>query len=192
MGGGIVQDSWWRYYTVRPEKFDKMVISVDLTFADRGDFCAFQVWGRTGASFYLLHQVHGRMLFTQQCRVIEGLHQQFPQARSILIERAANAEAAIDTLKSRVPGLLPQRPDGSKEARLESVAHLIEAGNVYLPDPAQAPWVKEVVAEFSTMPSGAHDDMVDAAVYALRHLDKRKSFDNVALPWSQSKQSQWL
>lgn len=192
MGGGIIKDSWWRYYTTRPSTFDKVVIAADLTFADRGDFCSYQVWARKGAQFYLLHQVHGRMVFTEQCRVLEALHQQFPQAREILVEAAANGLAALDTLKHKVPGLLPQKPEGSKTARLESVAHLIEAGNVYLPDPALDAGTKELVAEVGAHPSGAHDDRMDAMVYALRRLDKRRDFSAMPLPWSTTRDASWM
>ena len=47
---------------------------------------------------------------------------------------------------------------------------LIEAGNVYLPHPAYAPWVHEFIEECATFPNGRNDDWVDAMTQALARL----------------------
>jgi predicted phage terminase large subunit-like protein len=47
------------------------------------------------------------------------------------------------------------------------VSPLIEAGNVYLPHPDYAPWVRDFIEECAAFPYGAHDDQVDAMTQAL-------------------------
>lgn len=90
--------------------------------------------------------------------------------REVLIEDKANGPAVIDTLKDKVPGLIPIEPDGSKLARAHAVTSYWEAGNIYLPHPDEAPWVKELVAELTIFPAGANDDQVDALTQAVRRL----------------------
>ena len=44
---------------------------------------------------------------------------------------------------------------------------LIETGNVYLPHPLLAPWVKAFIEECAAFPNGAHDNQVDAMTQSL-------------------------
>ncbi len=86
----------------------------------------------------------------------------------MLIEEAANGHAILSDLKSEVRGLVPVSTGGlSKEARLELVAPMFEAGNVWLPHPAIAPWVGEYVEELVTFPNSEHNDLVDSTSQAL-------------------------
>jgi predicted phage terminase large subunit-like protein len=62
--------------------------------------------------------------------------------------------------------------EGSKEARLHAVSPLIEAGNVFLPDPVLAPWIGDFVEELSQFPSAPNDDQADAASMALERLSR--------------------
>jgi len=41
---------------------------------------------------------------------------------------------------------------------------------VYLPHPAEHPWVYDLLAELRAFPTGAHDDQVDALTQALSEL----------------------
>ena len=70
-------------------------------------------------------------------------------------------------LQHEIPGILAVNPEGGKEARAAAVSPLIEAGNVYLPHPLQAPWVYDFIEEAAAFPNGAHDDQVDAMTQAL-------------------------
>jgi predicted phage terminase large subunit-like protein len=67
----------------------------------------------------------------------------------------------------RLPDILPVNPSGGKIARAAAVSPLIEAGNIYLPHPAYAPWVNDFIEECAAFPNGAHDDQVDAMTQAL-------------------------
>lgn len=174
LGGNVFKEDGVRYYLPKdlPSKFDKVLASWDCTFKDTDgtDYVVGQVWGKVGANSYLLAQVRQRMSFTKTVREVVTLREAWPRTREILIEDKANGPAVIDTLKASVPGIIPIEPDGSKLARAHAVTSYWEAGNVWLPHPDIAPWVKDLVAELTTFPASANDDQVDALTQALRRL----------------------
>ena len=186
-GGAVFNAEWFRHWTNRvtvpvpggrevtiPNRFDRVIISVDATFKDAAtsDYVVIQVWAKKGPNFYLLHQVRERMGFEATCAAILRVCKLFPMATTKLIEEAANGAAIIDVLRKKVPGILPVKPLGGKEARAQAVAPVHESGNVYDPDPLVTPWVGEMRAELTAFPFGAHDDTVDARSQALTYLLK--------------------
>jgi predicted phage terminase large subunit-like protein len=174
IGGNVFKESGVQYYLPKdlPTKFDKVLASWDCTFKDTDgtDFVVGQVWGKAGANSYLLAQTRARMSFTKTVDAVVTLRNAWPRVREILIEDKANGPAVIDTLRKHVPGLIPVEPDGSKLARAHAVTAYWEAGNVWLPHPDIAPWVKDLVAELTTFPAAPNDDQVDALSQALRRL----------------------
>jgi hypothetical protein len=46
----------------------------------------------------------------------------------------------------------------------------VESGNVYLPHPAIAPWIEDLIEEAAAFPHGRNDDQVDAMTQALNRL----------------------
>ncbi len=171
--GGLLKRPWWKYYREAP-RFDSVLQSWDMAFKDTkgSDFVVGQVWGKKGASCYLLDQVRGRMNFPATCVALEALSLKWPEATLKLVEDKANGSAVIDSLKERIPGLVAVEPDGGKEARAAAVSPLIEAGNVFLPDPKlpENAWVEEFLLEATSFPYGRNDDQVDAATQALNRM----------------------
>ena len=174
LGGNVFKESGIRYYLPKdlPTKFDKVIASWDCTFKDTDgtDFVVGQVWGKYSADSYLLAQTRARMSFTKTVTEVIALHDAWPKTREILIEDKANGPAVIDTLKSKVAGIIPIEPDGSKLARAHAVTSYWEAGNVHIPHPDFAPWIKDYVSELTAFPASANDDQVDATTQALRRL----------------------
>lgn len=170
--GGMIKRHWWRFYSVMPERFDATIFSFDCTFKATADtdYVAGHVWARLGADCYLLDRVHDRLTFTQTLAALRRLAEKWPSATAKLVEDAANGPAVIDTLSREIPGLLAVTTAGGKVARMVSISPMIEAGNVYLPDPSIAPWVHEVIEEAAVFPNGAHDDDCDALSHGLRRL----------------------
>lgn len=180
-GGAIFREHWLRYYERGdlPLRFDTMVASWDMSFKGGGDsdYVVGQVWGRSGANFYLLDQIRGRMDFTQTIRAVMSLSQKWPMAAKKLIEDTANGPAVISALRDKIYGIVPVRPDGSKIARAYAVTALFESGNVWLPAASIAPWVTDLTSEIMAFPASAHDDQVDAMTQALRSLRRNKSLN---------------
>lgn len=171
--GGAVKRRWWKYYQIPPTDFDQVIQSWDLAFKDakKSDFTVGQVWGRKGAEFYLLHQVRDRMNAAEVIAAARNMTRQYPKAVAKLIEDRANGPAVIAMLHREIMGIIPVKVKASKDARLQAVIPLIEAGNVYLPHPeTPAPWVTDFVEECAAFPHGTNDDQMDAAVHALTYL----------------------
>ena len=174
--GDIVKRDWWKYYSLDPremaESCDELLQSWDCTFKDTdgSDYVVGQVWGRKGARKYLLDQVRDRMSFTATCAAMRAMTAKWPQATLKLVEDKANGPAVIESLEQEVAGIVAVDPQGGKEARARAVSPQVEAGNVWLPDPKNAPWVQDYVEEWSGFPRGKHDDQVDSTTQALLRL----------------------
>jgi predicted phage terminase large subunit-like protein len=194
--GGVFKRCWWRYWrpahrelppvqvrladgTVEsiaavalPERFDEMVQSWDLAFKDleTSDYVVGQVWAAMGADRFLLDQRRERMDMPRTVEAIRGMSEQWSRAAAKLVEDRANGPAVIATLKHEIAGLIAVNPEGGKIARAAAVSPQIESGNVYLPHPAIAPWVQDLIEECAAFPCAAHDDQVDALTQALNRL----------------------
>lgn len=181
--GGIFKRDWWQFYgqplwLERPDgtrvitHYDELLISWDMTFKDTAgtDRVAGGVWMRRGADAYLLDLVFDRMDFVRTLREFRQLAAKWPQVLLKVVEDKANGPAVISMLGRKVPGIVPEEPQGSKVARASAVSPLVEAGNVWLPAPEIAPWVGEFVEECAGFPNAAHDDLVDQATQALNRL----------------------
>lgn len=186
--GGIIKNTWWRYYEKLPDKFDEILQSWDCAFKDlrSSDYVAGQLWGRVGADCYLLHQLRGQYSFTKTQSQVVALSDiamdtyKAPRSHAKLVEDKANGTAVIDSLKSAVPGLIAVNPEGGKVARLAAVSPMIESGNVYLPRPENCPWVTDYLLEFEYFPYGTHDDQVDATSQALLRLMRHRKRSGMA------------
>jgi predicted phage terminase large subunit-like protein len=172
--GAVFKKDWFQWWTALPERFDRVVMSWDLTFKDTAgsDYVVGQVWGQLGAQAWLLDQVRARMGFVETCEAVARMARKWPQAMEKLVEDKANGPAVIDYLKRSIPGIVPIEPDGSKVARAHAVTPLFEAGNVFFPDPSIAPWAPDLEFELAAFPMGANDDQVDALTQALRRMFK--------------------
>ena len=174
-GGNVFKDVGVRYWRPAdlPKRFTKVIQSWDMTFkdSDGSDFVVGQVWGKAGANVYLLAQVRSRMGFVATLAAVKKMTKDYPMARSKLIEDKANGPAIIDSLKQKIAGIKPITPKDSKIARAHEVTAYWEAGNVYLPHPDFAPWVRDdFLPEVTGFPAAGSDDQVDAMTQALSEL----------------------
>ena len=190
--GAIYNVNWFRYWTptpalalirgddkVRHMDFDNLIgarwiDSWDFAFkaTDTSDWVVGQRWVMHGANRYLVAQVRGRWDFVQTLAQVEGFKADTYGDRvyTTLVEEKANGAAVISVLHDKIAGLKPINPKDSKEARAAAVTPEVESGNVYLPNPAEFPWVADLISELRAFPTGAHDDQVDAFTQALNHL----------------------
>lgn len=175
--------SAWRYWNQSnlPTKFDTVIQSWDLTFKDKAqsksgkvDWVVGQVWGKSGANLYLLDQVRGQWGFVKTKLMFTELTIKWPAAKRKLVEDKANGAAVQDDLKDTISGIKLIEPKGGKLARVTAAEPVIDSGNVYLPDPAMNPWVKDFIDEAAAFgPQAKHDDQVDTASQAILYLDGR-------------------
>ena len=178
LDGGIIKRAWVRFYRELPANFDYLVQSWDCTFTggDRSDFVAGQVWGRSGATYYMLpYRIYERLDFAPTRAAIKSCHALFPKANAILIEDKANGPAVIDELRKEIAVIVPVSPNGGKLSRAQAMAPLWESGSVQLPDPQvfNLPWMETYIHSICTFPRAAHDDDVDATSQALTYMRTR-------------------
>ena len=198
-GGGMFKRWWWRYWKPkyievppvmvkgsdgeflkiisvdRPEKFDQVWQSWDMSFKDTdgSDYVVGAVWGSSGANRYLLHLVRGRWGFPETLRAVREMTAKYPEATMKLIEDKANGPAVIAMLRKEIPGLIAVNPEGGKIVRAQAISPYVEAGNVHLPHPSLAPWVEGFIEECAAFPHGRYDDQVDQMTQALVRVATR-------------------
>ena len=201
-GGNVVQLCWLKYWRLTVEdhppipvrmpdgttaechpvalhddlEFEQVFQSWDLTFKEGSttDFVVGQVWATKGDDRYLLDQVRKRMDFPQTIETIRRMKARWPQAHRTLIEEKANGSAVLATLRPELPGLVAVNPKDDKLTRLHSVTPQFESGNVYLPHPHRAAWVKGLIDELVAFPNAKHDDQVDALSQALNYTKRKR------------------
>jgi predicted phage terminase large subunit-like protein len=175
--GDIFKREWVKTYRALPT-LDEMAISVDASFKDTksSDYCVLQVWGRKGADKYLIDQIRDQMGFPATVQAIRSLSAKYPKAHSKFVEDKANGTAVIDYLKKEIYGLIPVEPMGGKEVRASAISPQWEAGNVYLPEPSNAPWVNDFIEELIQFPQGKNDDQVDAMTQMLTRWQTAVNF----------------
>jgi len=175
-GGGMFKDHWWQFYKTLPIVPDETIQSWDMTFKKTtdGSYVTGQVWARKGADRYLVDQIRDRMDFPETIREFIRMSNRYPEALRKLVEDKANGPAVIDTLSSKISGIISVSPDGGKPARAAAYAVEVEAGNIYLPDPTIYPekkcMVEEFIEEHSRCPKGKYWDQIDSASQAVRNM----------------------
>jgi predicted phage terminase large subunit-like protein len=171
-GGLLFRREWFKFYDERPPvDSDTWLQSWDMTFKDSpsSDYVVGLQAATQGADIYVIDRRKGQWGFSETCRQVLDLHRQYPQTETILIEDAANGPAIINTLGRHVAGIIGVTPEGGKYARAQAASPLVEAGNVWLPNPRpygrllpERAWVDDFVHACCVFPRGAHDDDVDA------------------------------
>lgn len=188
--GVIFKKSDWRFYHAPPaqmaKNMEEIIWSWDCAFkgALGSDNVAGLCIGRKGADKYLLARVSEKMTFSKtltQVQVCRDMPSFARRTVAVLIEDKANGPAVIDTLKDKVPALIPITPQGGKVARANAVQPQHEAGNFYLPSPELpgCEWVEDFLELFSrfTGAAGGVDDDVDAWTQGVQWYTTRESVE---------------
>ena len=176
--GNIIKREWFQYYDERPP-VDRIIHSWDTAFKKNqaNDPSAGLSWGVTSNRIYLLDVVNERMEFPELKRLVQAMWEK-DRAHAVLVEDAASGQSLVQELQreTRMP-ILPIKPQGDKEARVNSITPLLEAGRVFLP--RSAPWLFDYLEQLCGFPTAPHDDMVDATTQALRYLTVAEEQDVV-------------
>jgi predicted phage terminase large subunit-like protein len=76
---------------------------------------------------------------------IKALSERWPAARTVLVEDKANGPARDLRLQHQILGLIAVNPEGGKMARAQAVSPQCDSGNVFVPHPALASWVDDLM-----------------------------------------------
>lgn len=190
--GAIFDPEWWQLYPKGGEKFkadgtpevpleypslDFMMAYVDtaLTEKQENDWSAMTVWGiwtdATGIPKAIMmdawqdrlqfHVLVEKIMKTAKFRKIDML----------MIEAKANGLSVAQEIYRLTAGnqwaVKIDNPKQDKVARAYSIQHLFSNKLIYAPN---RKWADMVINEMENFPKGAHDDLTDTVVGALRYL----------------------
>ena len=195
-GGGILLREWWRHFPgkVGGEKiraypaFDYVVASLDTAFGEKqtNDFSAMTIWGvytddRGIPRALMMHAWQERLAIHDLVEKTATTCRKVKPDR-LLIEAKASGLSLRQELRRLYAGedwgvtmIDPGRQD--KVARVHAIAHIFHEGIVQVPavvdaDGTEMPfaWAQMVIDQAALFPKASHDDLVDTASQALKHL----------------------
>lgn len=167
-GGGIIKESWFRYYTALPRlEFRTIHVDTAQKTGEENDYSVFQCWGRsTTGEAVLIDQIRGKWEAPElivQARAFWHKHKADPAGgaalRSMNVEDKVSGTGLIQTLRREGVAIVPVQRNKDKLSRGYDAAPFIESGNVLLP--MDAPYLSDFLAEAAAFPGGAHDDQLD-------------------------------
>lgn len=165
-----------------PDKYEQIVDSWDtaLEGKETSDDVVGGKWAKLGSNKYLLDQIKGKLDFPQTKKAIKQLRNSNPDTSATIIEKSSNGPAIEADLKTELPGII-LIPTGrlSKEDRVkisDTVPYTaqVEAGNIYLPHPQNAPWVSDFIEEHANFPKVKQDGQVDQSSQAVNYLTTKR------------------
>jgi predicted phage terminase large subunit-like protein len=172
----------WLKYTddINIIKYDSIWISIDTGFktAEYNDPTGFVIFGISGKNIYVLEAIAKRMEFYVLESFVKDLINKYKQKVhnvGILIEDKGSGQSLIQNLRVNVRGIIPIKPEGSKEHRLHkaitSIRITLESGCFFLP--TNASWKTMYENELLGFPNTAHDDLVDATSQFFNYMSNR-------------------
>lgn len=155
-----------------PSHFDMKVMSVDCSYktSTTSDYVAIVVIGVTGRKRYVLNVINQRL---DVAATVEGIRQQLQRnqyIQAVLVEDAANGQAVIQLLRSRIASVVAITPQGGKVSRMVAASAGWQAGDWYVD--RNAAWVEPFVEQITMFPNADHDDQVDAMTQAAAWLSE--------------------
>ncbi len=169
--GSMCPQVWWKFYKDEPRQLMARAQvgaqSWDFAFKDlnSSSWVVGYVGGRIGKDVFIAHERRDHLDFTKTCKAVEAMSVQWPMTTYKFYEDRANGPAIKSHLQSKVSGLIPVEPLGSKEARFAAASPHIESGNVLLPFPwdhegkilPERKWVIELMDEVEKFPEEPND-----------------------------------
>ena len=172
---GVIFKRDWMKHTFRQSELPYLNIIIqswDMAFtkSEGSAKVAGIVMGRAGSNLYILDCVNRKMDFVESVAAVRQLSTKWPKARAKVVENKANGPAIVNLLHKEIPGMVEFNPKGSKDERAISVTPYFEAGNIWFPDPQEAPWVHDLMQDLLMFPKGQYKDTTDALVQGILYL----------------------
>jgi len=181
----IISEDWIHYYDTLPDKKREITyIGIDpaISKEDTADYTAMvpiRIFGRgSSKKIYILPNIVNEKLthmetIERATNLSNTITDNNRRRAKLYVEDVAYQKALVEQLDNRsynrVEGIKVGGQD--KWARLNSVSHLFQGGDVYFPETDRADRVVNQILGFGTE---KHDDLVDALTLVLLQVTKKK------------------
>ncbi len=179
----IFKESWFKYYDYMPKLVD-IAVGVDPATGKNKDFTAVVVAGKDReGNLYTLYIYNKHASPSELIEELIRINKTF-KPRVIVFEDIAFQEVYKKFILEKASAQgehLPIRgikPKASKEVRASKLAPLIENGLLLFKKGH-----KELLKQLREFPMSAHDDLVDALVYAIEGLEQKEAFKFFRWGW---------
>ena len=187
-GGGIFRREWWQLWGNPDDPDDPqfkkfpsceyIIGSLDSAYTEKteNDFSAFTVWG----VFYdrydmpkaiLMNAWRDRLPLHQLVERTAATCRRFKIDRLLIENKASGPSVAQELQRLHAAegyGVQLLNPKGGdKVARAYAIQHLFSDEMIYAPE---RDWADMLITEMASFPRAPHDDLVDSATQALKHL----------------------
>lgn len=122
--------------------------------------------------------VNKRMGFDATLKEAVRMNATMPYGTKWYVEDVGYQRAAIEKMRKTGLAVYPMRPITDKRARLEAVSPFIIDGTVLFPEHG----CQELIDQILGFGTEEHDDLVDALVYMIMGMTKRRSFKTMERP----------
>ena len=173
--GSIIKREWWMKWESKtpPNNIQHIIQSYDTAYSKKetADYSAITTWGVFTSeadgkvNLILLDAVKGRWEFPELKRKAHAKYKQ-NEPETIIIEAKASGLPLTHELRQvgiPVTNFTPSKGN-DKHVRVNAVAPVFEAGQVWVPDER---WAQEVIEECAAFPFGDNDDYVDSTTQAV-------------------------
>ena len=173
--GSIIKREWWQKWEAEkpPANIQHIIQSYDTAYSKKetADYSAITTWGvwtsEADGKVYLilLDAIRGRWDFPELKRVALKKYKEY-EPETIIVEAKASGLPLTHELRQvgiPVTNFTPSKGN-DKHVRVNAVAPVFEAGQVWVPDER---WAQEVIEECAAFPFGDHDDYVDSTTQAV-------------------------
>ncbi len=172
--GSIIKRDWWQVWPKEQiPQLAHVIQSYDTAFSKKetADFSAITTWGvfkpveHGPFHIILLAMRKGRWDFPELKQIALDEYKYW-EPETILIEAKASGMPLTQELRQLGIPVVTYTPSkgNDKHVRVNSVAPLFEAGQVWCTEDR---WAEEVIEECAAFPYGDHDDLVDSTTQAL-------------------------
>jgi predicted phage terminase large subunit-like protein len=173
--GSIIKREWWQKWESKtpPNNIQHIIQSYDTAYSKKetADYSAITTWGvftsEADGKVYLilLDAVKGRWEFPELKRKALAKYKEY-EPETIIVEAKASGLPLTHELRQvgiPVTNFTPSKGN-DKHVRVNAVAPVFEAGQVWVPDER---WAQEVIEECAAFPFGDNDDYVDSTTQAV-------------------------
>ena len=171
--GSIIKREWWNLWEKDLPPLYHVIQSYDTAFLKKetADYSAITTWGvfypteDSGPNLILLDVVKDRFEFPELRRVAMEQYNYWKPESVIVEGKASGMPLTFELRKQGIPVInyTPSRGN-DKHARVNAVAPLFEAGQIWATDDK---FSEEVIEECAAFPYGDHDDLVDSMTQAV-------------------------